>query len=469
FNGKNEDHLSNTVQNGKVNSEFDLLVKSHEKSTIASQIKNTIKNVLSTIKSTISDSFHKVYQPVKLLGISMGDTIRSGETVAVRIRRANAQAKYRVGDLVQVKSGDITYIHRIVKIDVQFGETIYYTQGDNRLTNPIVDPKIKENQIIGKVHMSKRAIDIALTRIKNGETTIAHALGMTVSPTITRTQLNEKMLDILQTIYGEKTTLEKIKKYLCGDISEKSFKGIESFRPFGQKEFSSQTLNALIHILDLFITHESSQTRKLYYKTFRSEIVAYAKARDIEIKGIDPYHKDWKKLYPEHCYNLILETLGLNVWSLTEFLDDKRMSEWIRHHMDEDKASIEIWKLALVYNLENLNEIPHDYMVGWMKDGRRITQKEVMKVRQELFERREKLLDLIKKDGEIELEEAKEYFPEGTDEDVIKLFLGRRNFLKKYGEKAFFKYYYGENFFRLYQNELFWNSNSLVKEGIIKQ
>jgi hypothetical protein len=79
-----------------------------------------------------------------------------------------------------VISGDITYIHRIVKIDIQFGETVYYTQGDNSLTNPIVDPKIKENQIIGKVHMSKRAINKALNRIKNGETTIAHALGMSI-------------------------------------------------------------------------------------------------------------------------------------------------------------------------------------------------------------------------------------------------------------------------------------------------
>jgi hypothetical protein len=54
----------------KVNSEFDLLGNFDQKSTIANQIKNTIKNTLSTIKSTISDSFHKVYQPVKLLGIS---------------------------------------------------------------------------------------------------------------------------------------------------------------------------------------------------------------------------------------------------------------------------------------------------------------------------------------------------------------------------------------------------------------
>ncbi|MHA1986958.1 MAG: S24/S26 family peptidase, partial [Promethearchaeota archaeon] len=300
---------------GKVNSESRLLVKSHEKSTIASQIKNTIKNVLSAIKSTIYDSFHKTYQLVKLIGISMGDTIRSGELVAVRIRKANAQAKYRVGDLVQVKSGDITYIHRIVKVDIQFGETIYYTQGDNRLTNPIVDPKIKENQIIGKVHMSKRAINKALNRIQNGETTIAHALGMTATLSITRTQLGEKMLDILQSVYGEKTNLGEIKSYLCGDISEKSFKGIESFRPFGQKEFSSQTLNALIHILDLFIAHESSQTRKTYYKTFKSEIVVYAKARDTEIKGIESYHKDWKKLYLEHCYDIISETLGFNIWS----------------------------------------------------------------------------------------------------------------------------------------------------------
>ncbi len=40
------------------------------------------------------------------------------------------------------------------------------------------------------------------------------------------------------------------------------------------------------------------------------------------------------------------------------------MSEWIRHHIDEDKASIETWKSALVMNLENLNKIPHEYMVG---------------------------------------------------------------------------------------------------------
>ncbi|MFW9896556.1 MAG: hypothetical protein ACFFD7_12190 [Candidatus Thorarchaeota archaeon] len=96
----------------------------------------------------------------------MGETIRSGELVAVRIREANTQAKYRVGNLVQVVSGDSTYIHKIVKVDIQFGEIIYYTQGDNRLTNPTFDPKIRENQIISKVHTSKRAIDKALTRIK---------------------------------------------------------------------------------------------------------------------------------------------------------------------------------------------------------------------------------------------------------------------------------------------------------------
>jgi hypothetical protein len=128
--------------------------------------------------------------------------------------------------------------------------------------------------------------------------------------------------------------------------------------------------------------------------------------------------------------------------------------------MDEDKASIETWKLALVYNLENLNRIPHSYMVGWMKDGRRITQKEVMKVRQRLFGLRETLLNLIKMDGNLEFSDAKKYFPLGTDDNIINDFLYRRDFLKKHGVEAFFKKFY-ENFYNNYQKKLIWNSHYL--------
>ncbi len=154
-----------------------------------------------------------------------------------------------------------------------------------------------------------------MLRVEQGKTTIETALGMSATLTITRAQLGEKMVDILQTIYGEQLSLDKIINYLCGDIHEKYFKGLKSFSPYGQKEFSSQTLNALIYSLDLFIAHESSQTKKTCYITFKNELIAYVQANNIEIEAVNPYHKDWNKLFPEHCYNLILETLGIDVWS----------------------------------------------------------------------------------------------------------------------------------------------------------
>ncbi|MFX1281774.1 MAG: S26 family signal peptidase, partial [Promethearchaeota archaeon] len=273
-----------------VNSESRLLGNSKENS-----IKEKIRNVLSTIKSTILDSFHKIYQPVKLLGISMGNTIRSGETVALRIRRANAQAKYRVGDLIQVVSGDITYIHRIVKVDIQFGETIYYTQGDNRLTNPIVDPKITEDQIIGKVHMSKRAIDKALTRIKNGETTIAHALGMTITKGITSSHIIGEMNKILQGVY------ESTIKGFSRDV-EAQFKGDLDYDTFSkslgpkfdyiaknEKLIEPELLNAFLSVLhELRRIEDDASTRRSYTNAIK-DIKAYAIENNIPIKYVSPY------------------------------------------------------------------------------------------------------------------------------------------------------------------------------------
>ncbi len=204
-----------------------------------------------------------------------------------------------------------------------------------------------------------------------------------------------------------------------------------------------------------------------YLKTSRTALELYSNIEDYlrTIKKYTSrvrqanYHKYWKVFFPEHSYNLILESMGLNMWSL-EFLEDlKEGIIWHRHHIDEDKTSMDTNKMVLVLDSENFANIPH----LWMIDQGRATLLEVVRARKLLRVRKiiiknEIVRYLKDKTNSRNYDELQKL---GMRSDIIDLFYDRLFCFKTFGEEAFFQQYYG-GFYLKYEKGYFWYSNILT-------
>ena len=89
------------------------------------------------------------YVPVAVASNSMKDVFGKGSLVIVSKMDALAAQGVREGDVIQFRSGDISVLHRVVRIQYDaYGSKEYVTKGDN---NPDVDIyPVKPAQVVGR-------------------------------------------------------------------------------------------------------------------------------------------------------------------------------------------------------------------------------------------------------------------------------------------------------------------------------
>lgn len=175
------------------------------------------------------------------------------------------------------------------------------------------------------------------------------------------------------------------------------------------------------------------------------------------------YHKDWDRSFSEHCYDLIMETMGMNIWSLKKLPDIKPGVKWARHHITYDKSIMDSYYLALVLEVENRNQIPHRHMLGHFKTsiGKVVTDK-LLEYYEKVFffERKENLKNLISMKKIWTVQEIKKYLPRDMKLVDINDLVLRLNYYTRHGESKFFQKFF-PNFYQLYQRKTFWNSHYL--------
>lgn len=182
------------------------------------------------------------------------------------------------------------------------------------------------------------------------------------------------------------------------------------------------------------------------------------------------YHKDWKKWHPENCYIILLETMGFNLWSRMT-LDDTR--NWNLHHIDENKMSFDSNKLILVYQEENLVDIPHLYNLNQFFKGKICTLRDIYGARRLLRTRkiimRDAIIQLLKLGRTITKNDLG-LVKQILDKDQWGEFIDRINFFLKEGESQWFEKYLNK-FYNDNKDNHFWNTHYLTllrnqKQGI---
>ena len=197
-----------------VNSQIEFQQDSDMQLAINTIIKDDIIDALNAFENEKLN----LLQLVEVTTESMYPTIRKGQKVVVE--EIASIAKFDIGDIIMFTNKDgIPVVHRIIGRVMVNGKIEYYTQGDNFETNPTFDADtVLESNIIGKIHMSERAVASALKRVQNGETTMLHALG--------ETQITSKKISsptIIKNAY-DKANIEFKDKYgLILDMTYEAF------------------------------------------------------------------------------------------------------------------------------------------------------------------------------------------------------------------------------------------------------
>ncbi len=208
--------------------------------------------------------------------------------------------------------------------------------------------------------------------------------------------------------------------------------------------FSKTTVESMINSLNNFIKEHGLYSSKVRKSVLNTRVCLINYIHDYRLYKNDvEYHKNWNKDFPEHCYHLILESMGINIW--TEELLPDTVWNWLRHHIYFNKESNLVEDLALVLREDNL-KISHPSRLGSSLSIEVDQQK---------------------------LIEAKEYLREGKkppkwSSNLWDKYQHRKNaynrLIKQYGqakgESIWFKKYY-PLFYRMYRSQGFWNTHKL--------
>lgn len=201
----------------KVNSESDLLVKSHK------------KYILAEIQSR-----------------SMDPLITPGSKVPVKIMPLGTQ--YAVDDIIVFDRDGINIIHRIEYSFESNGKTYYVTEGVNPETNQYVDDSlVSEEDIIGIADLSDDAFARVQELYELGKAPIIEAYGMT-QQTETSTR---------QTLITEFTNLDSFLKNVVDSHKNKIHETLEK----KNREDFSLTTKSSIELLEIY----SNRGEHMYY------------------------------------------------------------------------------------------------------------------------------------------------------------------------------------------------------------
>ena len=146
------------------------------------------------------------------------------------------------------------------------------------------------------------------------------------------------------------------------------------------------------------------------------------------------YDRNWERLYIFHCYNLLLNQLGIDV------LDGEPLSvqfgEWRRHHWKFNKESINLADLILVSNSKHASAYSH--FSRPLASIRPENQSELLgKYKQIINNLIQSYLDSM-----ISVDQALSELPSSWSEVNKIEFLDRLDFLKVHGDNEFIKEFF---------------------------
>ncbi|MFX1401778.1 MAG: hypothetical protein ACFE8V_11115 [Promethearchaeota archaeon] len=175
--------------------------------------------------------------------------------------------------------------------------------------------------------------------------------------------------------------------------------------------------------------------------------------------------KSWLKLVPENSYTILLETMGLNLWS-KDFLIDRSSNQiyWNLHHINENKRSLDPNVLIIVYDYENLGDIPHLYRLNTNFKGKICTLRDIYGTRRLLRTRKvimhDAIIQLLKLGRTITKNDLGS-ISQVLGESNIDEFSERINFFITHGEVAWFERYY-DKFYNDNIKKPFWGTHYLT-------